>query len=476
MEHAAAHGVVQDRLPLLLRVRKDTDGLDVVEVVRLLLYNQPAQGPGRLPHRQGVDVDLRREADEQLLHERPIGHATLGLHKGVGQLPEVAEEGLVLQIPREGLHIVQGPPVQALHILPPLRNPLRVLLEVLAVEGRQGDQPIHAVLGERRRVRRVHQVLHLGQQPVQAADAAVVLDGVVGEGPPHRGLLPVGLRFLDAALVDDVDRLHDVGHILGRQDLFLAVGDAGGHVLVGHVDKPFPGQPRRLRLILLVLEDLEGPAHQGHLLPRGLEGPQGHVGPGAQDIPPGLIVLDLVVVLQVGRRLGEAQAHARHVGLRQLQLQPHQTAAQAVAPDAQPVQGADHPALVILLPGQTQKGPVDLAEQPCVLLLPDVQKLCGKGLQLLQRLPVRLEEVVQHREQLPSQQLHIPPHQRLRLLPIPVHPGLVVRKGQALRLLPGGEGGNPAQIGDVLLLIQLHTPSLPPAGLQLRPQNLLQPL
>ena len=344
MEHAAAHGKFQHRPPLFLRVPHRPQKVNIIKKGRLILHNQIAQHPGRLPNRLGVDIGLRRKAEHDLL---PIGEAAAGLHKCVGQLAQVPEQLLLLLLPGKGVHIGHHPPVEPLQITHPLRQILRILLQILAVEGKKGAHAVHPVCGKVCGIHCVQQFFHLCQELLQTVHPAVVLNGVVGEDPAHGRPLPPRLRLPDLPLVDDIDRFHDVGHILRRHGGVLVVGDAGGHVLVGHVDVAVPRQLRCLLLVALVLEDLEGLLHQTDLLPRALEGPQRDVCPGAQDIPPGLRVLQLVVIFQIGGRLGKAQAHLDHEFLHQRQLQAHQLADAAMAAHPQPVQLLNHKVSVL---------------------------------------------------------------------------------------------------------------------------------
>ena len=233
---------------------------------------------------------------------------------------------------------------------------------------------------------------------------------------------------------------------------------------MGQVDEPVPGEGGGQLPVVLVLENPQGVLQQGDLLPRGGELPQGHVGPGAQDIPPAFNVVDQVVVFQIGRRLGEAQPHLVGILLDVGQLQPHQLAHQAVAAHAQPVQRPDGARQVLLLPGQGEQGLLNLAEQPHVQLPPAVEELGGELLQLRHLLPAGTVQVVQHGEQVLPQQLHVPPAQPDDLGPVFLHLGGVFLKGEPAGPLPLGEDGELPQIVKILLLIRFHAGRSPPFG------------
>ena len=406
VEQAVLYGGVQDLPPLFRRVRLIGDALHIVKKVRLLLQDQRTHSPAGRRHHPGVEVELRREAQHDLLQKRAVGHPAACLDKGAAQLPEVEGQVLLL-LGGERIHVVQRPPVQAVHIGRPAGNPLRLLHQILTVEGRQGYDAVYALRRMVLRVRRIQQLLNFCQQPAKIIQAAVILDGTAGEGPPKGRPLVLGLRLLDSLLVDDVNRLHDAGGILRRHDLRLVVGDAAGHLLVGHVEIPLPGQVRLHLLIVLILHNPKGFPDQPDLSPLGLEGAQSHVGPGAQDIPPGFRILDLVKIFQIGRRLGEAQAHPAHVFLNQLQIQASQIVAQPVVPHTQPVQLPDSSGPVPLQPGQAQQRLVNPPEQPRVHA---AREFGGEILQLPDLLLFRLEQVVQRRDQTAPQQLHVPLH------------------------------------------------------------------
>ena len=117
------------------------------------------------------------------------------LYNHFAGLAQIQEECAVAEGGGEGVHIVQHPPVEALHIFLAPGDVVWILLEVLAVKGGQGDHAVHPLRGEVPGVRLVHQPLHPRQQPVQILDSAVVLNGVVGEDPAHGRPLPPRLRL-----------------------------------------------------------------------------------------------------------------------------------------------------------------------------------------------------------------------------------------------------------------------------------------
>ena len=335
-----------------------------------------------------------------------------------------------------------------------------MLLKVLAVEGGQGDHRVHALRGVVRRVCPVHQVLHLPQQNAHAAQAAVVLNGAVLEGRPP--LQPSALLLrLELLVVDDVHRLHDIGHVLGGHGPIPPVGDAGGHQPVGLEHKPVPGEGRGYAPVEGVPENLHRLLEQADPLADGVELAQGAVGQGAEDIAPGIVALNLPEILDVGRRLREAQPHLGKEGLHHVQLQPHHPAAAGVPANPHPVELPDDAVPVPPLPGQAQQRLMDEAEEGEIQA---PQQPGGELAQLLQGLLPRVGQVVQQGEELPPQQLHAPVHQ-LQLPPLlPVQARPVCLQTPVLRLPPGGEGRDLLQIGDVFLLIWPHRRSpLPPA-------------
>ena len=171
----------------------------------------------------------------------------------MGELAQIQEECAVAEGGGEGVHIVQHPPVEALHIFLAPGDVVWILLEVLAVKGGQGDHAVHAVIGVVGRIGGVQQALRLGQKGVQIIKPAVVLDGVVGKSGFCGGLPALHFLLLKPALIDDIGGLHDIGHILGGHYLFPAVGDAGGHVLVGQIDETVPREAGGLFLVVLIL-------------------------------------------------------------------------------------------------------------------------------------------------------------------------------------------------------------------------------
>ena len=162
VEGAAAHGVIQHRSPFFRGVLNGTDERNIIEKGGFLVHDEGAQRSCARAHHVGVDIDLGDEAQQDPLEEIAVRDAAVGGHKGVGELAQIQEECAVAEGGGEGVHIVQHPPVEALHIFLAPGDVVWILLEVLAVKGGQGDHAVHAVIGVVGRIGGVQQALRFG--------------------------------------------------------------------------------------------------------------------------------------------------------------------------------------------------------------------------------------------------------------------------------------------------------------------------
>ncbi len=148
--------------------------------------------------------------------------------------------------------------------------------------------------------------------------------------------------LLHALLINDINRLHDIRHVLRRHFAFPAVRNTCRHLLVRHIDISVPRKIRLFLLIPLILQDLQRTFYHADLLAGRGKQSKRHIGTRTQDITPCLRIFDLVKIFYIGGCLCKTQPHLGYVLPAFRELQTHQFITYIIISDTKPVQFFDN--------------------------------------------------------------------------------------------------------------------------------------